>query len=285
MKNLKITNIAVLITCHNRRNKTLASLDRLYVAAYSSDFEVDVYLVDDGSTDGTGEAVKTKFPHVTIIQGDGQLYWSGGMRLAWEMALQRKIYNYFLWLNDDTMLFDEAISEMVNNAEQAKREDGKPALIVGSCLNTIDSQSFSYGGRNKSGPVIPNGKLQPCTLINGNAVLVPFEIYQIVGNISEDYTHSMGDFDYGLRVIRDGFNCYVSREFIAVCKVNDKPAWQNPKTPFMKRWKLLHSPKGLNIIEYNKFRKKFWGNEWILFALKAYLKTLFPGPYNKLSKK
>lgn len=82
-----ICNIAVLLTCHNRREKTLSCLQSLFGATMPEGYKTEVFLVDDGSTDGTGEAVEKCFPQVTVIQGDGNLYWNKGMNLAWKNAV------------------------------------------------------------------------------------------------------------------------------------------------------------------------------------------------------
>ena len=44
--------IATLITCHNRKDKTLACLDALFSNHLPDRVLLDVFLVDDGSTDG-----------------------------------------------------------------------------------------------------------------------------------------------------------------------------------------------------------------------------------------
>lgn len=284
MNREQVDKIAVLLTCHNRREKTLNSLKALFETAKQAAQELDVFLVDDGSTDGTGEAVRNAFSTVNIIQGNGDLFWNGGMRLAWKNAAKSNNYRFYLWLNDDTLFAETAIIELLECFEEALQKDGKPALIVGACKADFNSAQFSYGGRNETEPVEPNGKIQTCKYVNGNAVLVPGEIYKKLGNLSKDYTHGIGDIDYGLRALQNGYNNYTTKKFIAVCPPNDLPAWENPNTPLKNRWQLLHSPRGLNLKEYNTFRKKFWGNKWIIFALKAYLKTLFPVTYNKLSK-
>ncbi|MFW6326691.1 MAG: glycosyltransferase family 2 protein [Bacteroidota bacterium] len=284
MRKPKIYSIAVLLTCYNRREKTLNSLRRLFRAASKINQIVDVYLVDDGSGDGTGKAVKNQFPQVNVIQGTGNLFWNGGMRLAWDNASKTKDYDFYFWLNDDTLLTDFALSELLDTAAEARRKDGKPAIVAGSCKTTAESDVFSYGGRNESGPVIPNGEIQPCIYLNGNAVLVPKEIFKALGNLSDDYTHAMGDIDYGLRARQKGFQCYTTKNYIAVCPTNDLAAWHDPEIPLKKRWKSLHSPTGLNLKEYNRFRQKFWGSRWIVYAIKAYLRTFFPAQYNKLLK-
>jgi GT2 family glycosyltransferase len=276
--------IAILLTVYNRKQKTLACLESITKLLVPEDYVIEVFLVDDGSTDGTGEAVKNQFPQVKVIQGTGNLYWNGGMRLAWDTAAKTKDYDYYFWLNDDTLLSKNALNELISCYNESCRIDKKPAIIVGACHEDVDFHKFSYGGRNDDGPVIPNGELQTCKYINGNAVLVSKEIYAKLGNLSARYTHTLGDYDYGLRAIQSGYKCYTTKAYIASCPSNGQPEWCNPKSPLFKRLQLFYSPKGLNIKDYNKFRQKFWGNRWIIYSLKAYLRVLIPGVYNKLNK-
>jgi len=53
--------IAVLITCHNRVRKTLRCLNALFEAE-KGNCTINVYLVDDGSTDGTALSIKENYP-------------------------------------------------------------------------------------------------------------------------------------------------------------------------------------------------------------------------------
>ena len=65
--------LAVLMTCHDRRDITLVCLQTLY----QQDAIFDVFLLDDGSSDGTSEAVKQHYPNVKILPGNGNLFWGG----------------------------------------------------------------------------------------------------------------------------------------------------------------------------------------------------------------
>ena len=66
--------VEVLIAIHNRREKTLDCLTHLYRQQMPNNYLLEVYLVDDGSTDGTADAVNVCFPEVTIIGGTGALF-------------------------------------------------------------------------------------------------------------------------------------------------------------------------------------------------------------------
>lgn len=276
---------AILLTCHNRKDKTLSCLRSLYKADLPPDCFFEVFLVDDGSTDGTSVAVQNNFPDVNIIRGDGNLFWNQGMKLAWETAVAHGDFDFFLWLNDDTILDKNALQLLFRDYYEACSISGKEVLLTAACRESSQNIKFSYGGRNESGPIIPNGKLQKCKYINGNLVLVSNVVFRKIGVLSKTYTHSMGDFDYGLRAQLNGFDCYTSKQFIATCPTNKGiPGWCNPNNTLRERWKLFHSPRGLNIKEYTKFRKRFWGNQWILFVLKAYFRVLFPNIYLFLNR-
>lgn len=275
--------LAVLLTCHNRKEKTLSCLKRVFKNQIPKNLKkIDVYLVDDGSTDGTSRAINEHYPSVNIIQGNGSLFWNQGMRLAWDTAVENQSYDFYLWLNDDVLLENYALIELFECYFDILNKRDESGIIVGSFNDTKLCTEFSYGGRTDVGAVIPNGKIQKCKYINGNAVLVPCEIYKILGNLSLEYTHAMGDFDYGLRAIQAGFNNYTTSKFIGVCPKNLKLQWSSPNIPLKKRLELFNSPTGLNYQEYIIFIKKFWRKKWIIFAIKAHVKLLFPSFYEKL---
>ena len=89
------------------------------------------------------------------------------MCLAWETAANSSEYDFYLWLNDDTILFPESIYSLVN---QSIKLDNKK-IIVGTTCSRLDG-SFTYGGyKFHSKKVIPDGTWQDCDFFNGNIVL------------------------------------------------------------------------------------------------------------------
>ena len=100
--------IAAVMAVHNRRALTLACLDSLR-AQQLPGATLDVFVLDDASTDGTAEAVTQHHPDVRLLRGDGHLYWNGGMRRALDQAMAGD-YDYYLWMNDDTTLSTTASS-------------------------------------------------------------------------------------------------------------------------------------------------------------------------------
>ena len=221
-----MNHIAVLMTCHNRREKTLECLRALYLNAVPEDTILRVVLVDDGSTDGTAKAVSEYFPDVCIVFGDGSLFWNGGMRLAYEVA-QDEPYDYLLWLNDDTLLEPDALKRLLSTEVQLRKRSSQPVIVVGSTC-VPGTGITSYGGTTQPDRfrplhfviVQPTEVPQKCDSMNGNCVLIPREIALRVGNLEAHFVHSMGDTDYGLRAKMLGYSLWVLAGHAGNC-IND----------------------------------------------------------------
>jgi GT2 family glycosyltransferase len=268
-----INKIAVLITCHNRKEKTLACLDSLFECDLPNDFVLDVFLVDDGSTDGTNQEVKQKFPQVNIIQGSGNLFWNKGMHLAWETAARYKDFEYYLWLNDDVKLFAHAILYLLNVPYSSN------AIIVGTMKSGI-KEITTYGGQDFNNRLIsPNGTPQICTTFNGNFVLIPRIVFRKVGNLDPIFPHAIGDFDYALRAKKEKIDAYIASEYSGCCEKNlSLPKWCLPEVNLKDRIISLYSPLGnAHPYFYFRYEKRHFG---ILKALwhfcTIHIRLVFP---------
>jgi GT2 family glycosyltransferase len=139
---------------------------------------VDVFVLDDGSSDGTSEAIAEQFPEVTVLHGDGELYWSGGMRQAFAAAIAGD-YDHYLWLNDDVYLDDGALVVLLDTARQLHQR-GEVVIVVGSTRDPQTGQ-LTYGGvvhphrwrPLRSELVEPGDAPRPCDTMNGQVVLIP----------------------------------------------------------------------------------------------------------------
>jgi GT2 family glycosyltransferase len=272
----KIDNsIAVLMTVHNRKEKTISCLTALFNCILPDEYGFDVFLVDDGSTDGTAELIKKTFPQVNIVQGDGNLFWNRGMYLAWETAAKANDYDYYLWLNDDTILYPGAIYELVLCSEN----ENDKSIICGTTCASIDKNKITYGGRrlDKKNVIIPSGEKQYCDCFNGNIVLIPKPVYKIAGMNDPLFHHALGDLDYGLRSRKLGIKSLVAPNILGECDEHTTlEDWRNSQTPLLKRLKLLYSPLGNHPIEFFKYTRRHKG----LFVaclcfVSNHLKTIF----------
>jgi len=283
-----IIRIAVLMTCHNRRETTLSCLDALYQQKLPENITFEVYLVDDGSTDGTSSAVRQRFSSVNIIEGSGNLYWCGGMRLAWKEAM-KKNHDFYLWLNDDTLLFSDAIDNLLNVIFMGNVSRFiQTGIVVGSTKDPVTA-AHTYGGckqiqKNSFDfrPVLPNESFQPCDTFNGNCVLVSQVAFSKLGNLSSAYTHAIGDTDYGLRAKKSNIPIWVAPYYAGTCKNNPTPSWADHTKPLSNRLRHLQGPKGLPPGEWLVFCIRHAGWTWPLKVIKLYLRVLSPNLWNKI---
>lgn len=266
--------IAVLLTCFNRKAKTINCLNQLF--KLKSD--LDVYLVDDGSTDGTSKEVLKRFPQVNLIKGSGNLFWNKGMNLAWEYASQ-KDYDFYVWLNDDVVIYENCFDELYSCVNLTENN-----AIISGIIVTSDKKDTLYGGFDANKKLIkPNGNLNPIRNMNGNVVIVPKKVYKILGNLDNHYHHDLGDVDYGLRAQNHGIGVYTTRVPIASGEKNDICRVRQNNSNILKRFKKLYSPLGANpkIIFY--YRNKYFGffNAAFYFVFLHFI-NFIPDRVNKL---
>lgn len=280
-KRTEIT-IATILTVHNRKAKTINCL-RALNNNHVKGVQIEVFLTDDGCTDGTAQSVLDEFPDTHIISGNGTLFWNRGMYHAWTEAAKTHP-DYYLWLNDDTVLMGDSIARLV---ECSIKHDNR-SIIVGS---TIDGKgNLSYGGRKKDKKhsiIAPLAEQDiECSTFNGNIVLIPNHVFDIVGFNDPYFHHSFGDIEYGLRAGDLGIKSYIAPGFYGKCDRNNPiPLFRRKQYPIWKRFKLLYSPLGYNPLEDFHLNRKFYPlYKSILWFVKLHLNVLFTVNHTKLNK-
>ena len=264
---MKITG---LLTCFNRREKTLASLRLWFGQQVGQEFSLHAVVVDDGSSDGTGEAVRDEFPQVELIQGSGSLFWCGGMRVAWDAAAAGDP-DYYVLINDDTLLEPFALKEILAAAPTPETR----RIVVGA-IRDPESGEASYGGWSRfTGLIPPTGRWQDCETFNANCALIPRAVYREMGSLCSEYTHGMGDFDYGYQAAKRGIGIVQTPGFVGDCLRNSwKGTWRDQSLPMAERLKKLQSPKGLPWREWVIYNRRNQGWRWPFFTLSPFFRIL-----------
>jgi GT2 family glycosyltransferase len=271
--------LAVLLTCHNRAAQTLLCLQRLRAAINCVSVDVMIYLVDDGSVDGTTQTVAANFPEVEIIPADGSLYWGGGMRLAYHQA-KRQNFDAYLWLNDDVILFDSALTNILNMYRDYERSTGYQAVITGW---TIDERTRTptYGGLISKSKLFPlrltlaatSGAKDICSTMNGNVVLIPSLVYSTVGDIDPEFPHLMGDIDFGFRVTQAGIPILSCSNSAGTCGWNE-PSDGQRRLSLADRIKTAVGVKRFPLRAWLKFTRRHGGVLWPAAFISPYLKAV-----------
>ena len=201
------------------------------------------------------------------------------MRIAFSQAIL-KDYDFYLWLNDDTQLDSDALQRICQTYSDASSTIGDALIIVGSTREQ-NSNTSTYGGWRqipdrffsisweKTTPAASNWIR--CDTMNGNIVLISRQVVEKVGNIDTQFTHAIGDFDYGLRAKKKGCQIVIAPGYYGICDANTGAGlWTDFRLPLFERWKQLIGPKGLPIIEWLIFCRRHRGPFWILAWINTY---------------
>jgi GT2 family glycosyltransferase len=207
--------VYIIIPVHNRKQITLKCLDTLKQNGDMDKYHIVV--VDDGSTDGTPQAIQSLYPEITILHGDGNLWWTGGIKKGMEYAYQQGA-EYFIWLNDDCYPQAQSIQKLISFCQD------NPKIIAGGQSLDPDCLKPSYGGIIRHWNRIEqvhcvNNLIQECDGLAGNFVCIPRQVVDVVGYPNASlFPHYYGDVIYTNKAQKVGYSIIIFAESIAYCK-------------------------------------------------------------------
>jgi GT2 family glycosyltransferase len=210
-------DLSLVIVNWNTRELLLACLASVYETVAEIRFEV--WLVDNGSSDGSVGAVRARFPGVRIIENSRNL----GFAAANNRAFKEMAGRYALLLNTDTVLQADAVGTLFRFMErtpdaamacgQLLNPDGSrqnsianfPSLLAlasnETLLRLLMPKRFPSKRRRYTAPV----RVDSCI---GAALMVRRSAMDEVGLLDEAYFFFMEETDWAYRMGRAGWSVY-----------------------------------------------------------------------------
>lgn len=284
--------IAVLLTCFNRKDKTVRALKSLSTAFEKApSLEYHIFLTDDGSTDGTADAVRAEYPNLTIIQGDGNLFWANGMRSSWKKAREKDYDAYFL-INDDTAFYPHCLEELLRAHEFSMNTYSKGGIYIG-CTEDEEKGIPTYSGSTiankwlyKLRRLTPNGKFQQVDLGNANIMLVPAEVVDKIGILSPGFAHGKADYDYTYRARKKNIPVLISSRFCGHCTYDHVDYYEGfEKLSRTDRKKVVYNPTKLDSHSHLTFMQRHFPLRAVFVRFFIFLKIYFPSLYLRFFKR
>jgi GT2 family glycosyltransferase len=203
--------LTVSIVTANNKSLILDCLRSIY--ATTSDLRFEVYVVINNSSEDSEIAIKEKFPEVQLIVNEKKL----GFTNNHNMVMKRGHGKYFLILNDDTIILDNALKKMVDFME-ASPEVG----ILGCKLLNPDGSvqwscgtSFSHTFEHFKAGVLQSflpflrdrnfDTTQEVSWVTGACLMVRSRAIQDVGLFDENIIIYYEDADWCWRMIKSGW--------------------------------------------------------------------------------
>ncbi len=205
--------ISLIIPIHNRLNITKTGLESLFVALDyylhhgRKILNIEIVVVDDGSTDGSSDFISKNYPSIHLLKGNGNLWWSGAINEGAKYAILKLQASYVLLWNNDIVPKKNYFIEL----ERVIIEN--PNAIIGSYIYDYTSKKiWSQGGWFN----ILNGKrTMQFSKINhtknvyqwltGMGTLIPVELINKYGYWDDiNFPQYHGDFDFTIRMSKEG---------------------------------------------------------------------------------
>lgn len=252
--------VEIVAPVHNRREITLQCL-RSIRRLNSENLSIHTIIVDDGSTDGTSEAIAEYFPEVEIVKADGNLWFTEGTNVGVRAALKHKP-DFVLMINDDQIFDSDALRYLVETAKK------HPRSIVGSLLLLWDTphklfqvspewNTWMGGWRHWNRQTfwtIPKKPWQ-VDIIVGNCVLIPVEAVNEVGLMNSKRYPNFGDAEYTPRLRKKGWQLLIEPRARVFCQPNNIPA-KVKKMSAREKFDALF----INLGHIHNLRRRFYSN-------------------------
>jgi len=261
-----MVSVVAVLACHNRRELTVRCLGSLFGPKING-LDLSAVLVDDGSSDGTAEAVADLGRAVTVVTGPGDWYWSRSMAEA-ERVAEESDPDWILWLNDDVVVRPEALLRWMLVARRHR-----DAILVGAMWSPV-LKRVAYGGfdwpdrRSLARTRLQQSGAEPTAVagFHGNFVVVPRAARRSIGPIDGTWPHYYADLDYALRAERRGVEILLMPGIAGECDPVT-PAWQDSSLPRRDRLRSALGTKGWPITAHWRLHRRhgqrgWWRHAW-----------------------
>ncbi len=216
-------DVSVIVVNYNTRDLLLQTLRSVKDASQS--VSVEVFVVDNGSDDGSPEAVAVQFPEVHLIVNQ----YNVGFAAANNQAIQQARGRYYLLLNSDTVVRNDTLKIMVDfmDGSSSVGASGCKVVLADGCLDLACRRSFptvlsSLYHVLKLDKLFPNSKRfaaynltylnpdasYPVDCLVGAFMMVRSRVVDEVGLLDERFFMYGEDIDWCYRIRQHGWDIW-----------------------------------------------------------------------------
>lgn len=220
-----VADVAVVIVSYHCRERVLAAVGSL-LDSLVAPLRMDVVVVDNGSTDGTAEALAQEYPSVEVME----LHRNAGFSAANNIGIAATGSRHVLILNPDTIVETGAIERLVEWLDEHPAAGVvAPRLVNPDGTDQLTARAFPtasaavFGRRSPITRLMPNNRWSTRFLagrdhtgddpfeidwVSGAAMMVPRRVIDRVGGFDEDFFLYWEDADWCRRIKNAGYSVW-----------------------------------------------------------------------------
>lgn len=267
--------VSIITVNFNQTELTCALLDSLARYPFRN---MELIVVDNGSTDNPFNTIQTRCPGVICIRSETNLGFAGGNNLG----IKRATGNYLFLINNDAEVTDGCIATLITFLQDhpragivsplicyASRPEGAPLRIQYAGMSAVHPLT----GRNRTigNMAIDTGQFfesMPTAYVHGAAMMLPRTVLDQTGGMDDSFFLYYEELDWCEKIRRAGFETWVEPRARVLHKESMTVGRVSPlKTFYMTRNRLWF------------MRRHFAGGRWGLFQVFFWLLTV---PKNSL---
>ena len=235
--------LSCLVVSYNTRDDTIALIASVLTQAESA----QVVVVDNGSADGSVEALRESFPQITVIAAGSNLGFARAVNVGVEAASGR----FVLLLNPDMVALPGSIDAVLRFAEdhpeysiyggRTVRRNGDlepsscwaaPTLwslfMFATMLSTVFKGSRLFDPESMGD--WRRDTVREVEIVTGCLLLIRKSVFEAVGGMDEDYFLYGEDADFCMRIRRNGGRCVIVPDAVMIHDVGGSSAKTGTKT-------------------------------------------------------
>lgn len=215
--------VSIVIISYNGMKVIAECLESIFTQTYTG---FEVLVVDNASTDGTPDWVRTHYPQVKVLDYPT----NGGPNPARNLGIRHASHSLILLVDDDAILKEDCLASLIHAVQQ--HPEGSiwaPRLIFHEQRDTLQHEGAYI--HYLSAAILVNGskkvkdgfqKVTQVSTTSGTCFLLKKEAAESIGLFDEDYFFGRTDGEFGFRLTLAGHKLYSVPEAVAYHRVKKR---------------------------------------------------------------
>jgi GT2 family glycosyltransferase len=202
--------IYILLPVHNRIDETKKFISCLKIQACT---DYHLILIDDGCTDGTADYVGGEINNLTVVRGNGNLWWAGSLEKARKHLLSNQDVRDedIVFIANDDITFDDRFLQHI----MAETKENPNALLLARCYDQETGALMDQGVHVdwKTLAFQPAATPDEINVLSTRGLFMHFGVFRKIGRLHPILLpHYASDYEFTHRAFRKGFPLTIANQ-------------------------------------------------------------------------